>query len=40
MAPVAGSTPMLAGTSNGATVTGNPGDLRLQPDQKITLQLP
>ena len=30
----------VAVTSNGATVTGNPGDLRLQPDQKITLQLP
>lgn len=27
-------------TSNGAPVTGDPGDLRLQPDQKIVLQLP
>ena len=27
-------------TSNGAPVDGDPGDLRLQPDQKIMLQLP
>ena len=27
-------------TSNGTPVTGKPGDLRLQPDQKIVLHLP
>lgn len=27
-------------TSNGTPVAGQPGDLRLQPDQKIVLQLP
>ncbi len=27
-------------TSNGTPVAGKPGDLRLQPDQKIVLQLP
>lgn len=29
----------VALTSNGAPVTGKPGDLRLQPDQQIVLQL-
>ena len=30
----------LVATSNGAPVAGNPGDLRLEPDQKIVLRLP
>ena len=30
----------VAITSNGSTVAGDPGDLRLEPDQKIVLRLP